>query len=78
MKPGTLEIKHGKKYAKIIIKQNPTDKHGSAWAFINKETGDILKPANWSTPAKHSRGNILTDKNFGIDRVSAYGPAYLK
>jgi hypothetical protein len=36
--------------------------------------GDLLKPASWRTPAKHSRGNIFD----GTDNWSYYGPEYLK
>lgn len=40
-------------------------------AFIEKKTGDIFKPASWSAPAKHARGNIYV--NGGKDAVSASG-----
>jgi hypothetical protein len=35
--------------------------------------GDLLKPAGWKTPAKHSRGNIFD----GTASWSYYGPNYL-
>jgi len=35
--------------------------------------GDLLKPAGWRTPAKHSRGNIFD----GTDKWTFHGPAYL-
>ena len=52
------------------------------WAFIalsddankNMIVGDLLKPANWRAPAKHSRGNILDASAV----YTSYGPAYLK
>lgn len=77
LKPDTLEIQDGKRYARII-KKTPGSTTGSAWAFIDKTNGDILKPASWKAPAKHARGNILTGKNSGIDAVGPNGPAYLK
>tara|TARA_B110000238_G_scaffold143741_1_gene155038 strand:- start:590 stop:733 length:144 start_codon:yes stop_codon:yes gene_type:complete len=36
--------------------------------------GDLLKPASWSAPAKHARGNILN----GSASYDSYGPNYLK
>ncbi len=49
----------------------------SAWAFIDMENGDVLKPAGCKKPAKHARGNLF-DEHQGIEHISAYGPAYLK
>ena len=55
-----FEVKHGKKFIKIIS-------GGSAWGFIVKEDGpkfkrgDILKAASWAAPAQNfARGNIIT------------------
>ena len=71
-----LIVTEGKKYLKIIG-------DSSVWAFValqdgvNKGTpvvaGDLLKPADWRTPAKWSRGNVLA----GTDAWSYYGPVYL-
>jgi hypothetical protein len=77
-KPYTpLTVKKGQKYMKLIDE-------GSVWAFVSmwegvfKGTlvckGDLLKPATWSQPAKHSRGNIFD----GTDKWSYFGPEYLK
>tara|TARA_R110000796_G_scaffold30819_2_gene82043 strand:- start:492 stop:803 length:312 start_codon:yes stop_codon:yes gene_type:complete len=70
-----LSVTFGRKYAKIMDET-------SAWAFIaltddpskGQATGDLLKPASWATPARHSRGNILN----GTAVYNQYGPAYLK
>ena len=35
-------------------------KSGSMYAFIDKETGEIFKPASWRAPAKGVRGNVLS------------------
>lgn len=64
----------GKKYIKIIS-------NNSVWGFIvNTDTdskfeyGDILKAANWKTPARNSaRGNIIT----GNYQINWTGPNYL-
>lgn len=73
--PYKLTIRKGKKYVKII--QNEHDNGGSAWAFVNMHNGDILKPASWSAPAKHARGNIF-DEHKGMKWMGVYGAAYLK
>ena len=49
----------------------------SAWAFIDRTTGDVLKPATYRAPAKHARGNIFDASN-GMASMGPYGPAYLR
>lgn len=49
----TLNV--GRKYVKIV-------REGSVVAFVEKETGNIFKPASWQAPAKGVRGNIFSDK----------------
>jgi hypothetical protein len=65
-----LEVSEGGRYVKIAV----VDSQKSAWAFIDKSNGDVLKPASWAAPAKGARANIFnqaTWKNVGV-----YGPAY--
>ena len=55
----------------------------SVWAFVSMWEGvlkgsfickgDLLKPASYKTPAKHSRGNIFD----GTDKWEFFGPKYL-
>lgn len=71
----TLTVKFGQKYAQVW---NGT----TIWAFIAltdeaakaQVVGDLLKPASWRAPAKHSRGNILE----GTASYGPYGPVYIK
>ena len=76
-----LEVRKGRKYYKVVALNVYNGKDvstgGSAWAFINTENGDVLKPASWNAPAKHARGNIYDDNN-GLRGISTYGPAYLR
>ena len=51
----------GRKYVKLIS-------DGSVCAFIEKNTGDIYKPASWKAPAKHVRGNIFS-KEGGFEAI---------
>jgi len=72
-----VTMTQGKKYYKLVV-------NSSVWGFISKydgvfkkapiKVGDLMKGANWSSPAKHARGNILN----GTASYSVYGPSYLK
>ena len=71
-----ITIKPGRKFIKII-------RDNSVWGFVAKDdgmhkgvsmkTGDVLKAAGWSAPAKHTRGNIFDGKQ---DYFSWTGPDY--
>ena len=71
-----LRVDKGRKYIRLWDGT-------SCWGFvsmvdgINKgsvvKKGDLLKPAGWQGPAKHSRGNIFD----GTDNWEYYGPSYL-
>ena len=70
-----LTYRKGNKYVKILDE-------GSVWAFVSMWEGvhkgslvckgDLLKPASWNSPARHSRGNIFS----GSDSWNYYGPNY--
>jgi hypothetical protein len=68
-----FSAQHGKKYVKIVR----DDGQRSVHSFIDKTTGDVLKPASWNAPAKHARGNIHDEHN-GLKHMGPHGPAYLK
>lgn len=81
---GRLEVQRGRRYIKIII---VGDSQRSVHSFVDlkggklgksvTKRGDILKSANWRTPAPHARGSIF---NAGEWRkcVGTYGAAYLR
>jgi hypothetical protein len=56
----------------------------SCWGFISRvdgmlkgapiRKGDLLKPATFKSPAKHSRGNIMD----GTAQYGVYSPSYMK
>ena len=70
-------VQKGRKYLKIINQQYDDMgayatyqyRDGSVHAFIDRETGDVYKPASWNKPAKHVRYNLLerNDRNFLFD-----------
>jgi hypothetical protein len=70
----SLTYEEGQKYVRIV-KTSANGSSRSAFVFINKETGEIFKPAGWKAPAKHARGNI---RNLVRLDVGPYGAAYLK
>ena len=41
-------------------------KSGSVYAFIDKQTGEVYKPASWKAPAKHVRFDLrlIKDREF--------------
>ena len=71
-----ISLKPGRKFIKVI-------RGGSVWGFVAKEdgvhkglpmkSGDVLKAAGWSAPAKHTRGNIF---NKNQDYFRWTGPNY--
>ena len=65
----------GKRFYKIC-KSKDGIKANSAYAFVDKFTGDLYKAASWSVPALHVRGNINDPS--GLDACEEYSVKYLK
>jgi hypothetical protein len=71
-------IAGGRKYVKIATasynaKTGEKERGGSVHCFVEKETGDIYKPASWKAPEKNfTRGNIY-DLADASRWVKAYG-----
>ena len=65
-------VKTGKKYYKIVQMEFDTfqDRNeyraGSVHAFVDKQTGQVYKPASWQAPAKHVRFDlrIIREREF--------------
>ena len=57
--PCKFSITTGRKYHKIL------DRKGSVHAFVNKQTGEVFKPASWNAPAQHVRYDlrVINDRN---------------
>jgi CRISPR/Cas system CSM-associated protein Csm5 (group 7 of RAMP superfamily) len=51
--------KEGKKYLKIIMIDAGGQRH--VHAFVDKNNGDIYKPASWRAPAKYVRYCLMND-----------------
>jgi hypothetical protein len=61
----------GKKYVRVFVDQGGiTGK--SAFCFVDKATGDVLKADGWKRPARGPRGSIYTPAKYGIDQYGAH------
>ena len=64
----------GRKYFKVIkVEEAFTSKNGvkhpshtCVEAFIDRQTGDIYKPAGWNKPAKGARYNLLDEESLQL------------
>ena len=64
----------GRKYFKVIkVEESFTSKNGvkhpshtCVEAFIDRQTGDIYKPAGWNKPAKGARYNLLDEESLQL------------
>ena len=70
-----FKVKTGKKYYKIVQQEFETwekskyygqYRDGSVHAFVDKQTGQVYKPASWQAPAKHVRFDlrIIKEREF--------------
>ena len=65
-----FRMEFGRKYIKVIQQEYDTfqDRNeyrdGSVHAFVDRQTGEVYKPASWKSPAKHVRFDmrIISDR----------------
>jgi hypothetical protein len=77
---GEIQTETGPKYIRVIDASfvNEQESSRSAFCFINRTTGDVLKPAGWKGPEKRNpRSNIFAD-DFGASGITGYGTTYLR
>ena len=77
-----FRIETGRKYYKIIQQDYREDgyRDGSVHAFVDKNTGEVYKPASWKSPAKIVRYDlrIIKDREFLHDsRNTTWAGGYL-
>jgi len=71
-------IKTGRKYHKIVSQEFDTFqdrneyREGSVHAFVDKNTGEVYKPASYNKPAKHVRYDLRIIN----DRAKLHDPDY--
>ena len=65
-------IEKGRKYYKVCLRWKQVNRQFgddiSVHAFVDKNTGEVYKPAGWKQPAKHVRFNMCDD----TDRARMY------
>lgn len=69
----TISTMEGPKYVRVVIADSV---HRSAYVFVERATGAILKPDGWKRPAKGWRGNIYSDDP--TSAVTPYGAKYAR
>jgi len=71
-------VKTGRKYYKIMQHEFDTFRdlneyrEGSVHAFVDKNTGEVYKPASYNAPAKHVRYDLRIIN----DRIKLHDPRY--
>ena len=73
-----FEVREGRKYYKVVQSEFETwngskyyqqYRDSSVHSFVDKETGEVFKPASWNRPAKHVRFDMRDERqlNFLLD-----------
>lgn len=70
----SIVVENGRRYARLV-KVDASSR--SAYCFVDRTNGNVLKAASWKAPAKHARGNIYDDHN-GLQYMGPYGAMYLR
>lgn len=70
----TFDAERLTKYVRVFTADG-NGKARSVHAFVSIATGDVFKPANWRTPAKHVRFNLMDDVSFAaiLNRCDPFG-----
>ena len=69
----------GKRYLKVVRETFDEFQGRNKWrdttvhAFIDRETGEVYKPASWKAPAKYVRFNLSND----LDRQKLHDPNFV-
>jgi len=65
-----FEVREGRKYYKVVQSEYETwngsphfeqYRDRSVHSFVDKETGEVFKPASWNRPAKHVRFDMRNE-----------------
>lgn len=73
-----VEIEIGRKVVRVFaceISHEGEETNRRIVCFIDFTTGEIFKPASYKAPAKHSRGNVKSDKN-GMEAIDGSGSVH--
>ena len=67
LKKVTFKMELGRKYWKlnqVDYDANGEEFSGGVHAFVDRNSGDVYKPASWRGPTKYIRYNLLDDNSF--------------
>jgi hypothetical protein len=73
-RPEKIRVEYGTKYARLVRYEEGVELSGSAYGFIDRLNGDLLKADGWKKPAKHARGSIFNENP--LTGCGPYGMAY--
>lgn len=73
--PPKIYAEKGQRYYRIVRETSPGQR--SAFGFIDRQTGALLKSESWKKPARHPRG-FIQDKASWAGSHSPWGMAYLR
>lgn len=77
-----LEAEVGPKYIRIVSKGTHTRSgevtSRSAYCFIDRTNGNVLKSAGWKGPEKRNPRSNIFASDFGASGVTGYGTTYLR
>ena len=66
-------IEKGRKYYKVCMKTRQVNRQFgddiSVHAFVDKNTGEVYKPAGWKAPAKHVRFDMRDDIDLSLIHI---------
>lgn len=76
-----FEVVPGRKFDKIVQSSRQSSHQMSVHAFVNKQTGGLIKSASWNSPQKNSDGTLAvrynladeTDYQRAVDNSDPYG-----
>lgn len=71
------EVQPGRKYDRIVKHYRPGD-GGSAFAFVDRGTGDLIKPGGWAKPQRDKNGlavrfNLERSFELAVHAADPYG-----
>lgn len=72
----TLSAEEGPKYTRIVLAEKSGAR--SAFCFVEKATGNVLKAAGWRVPEKRNPRSNIHDADAGSAGVSGYGAVSLR
>lgn len=72
--PTTFEVESGRVYDRVVGVYGSSR---SAFCFVRKSDGAVLKAASWKAPAKHVRGSIFATSPHGYG-IGQFGANYLR